>query len=531
MPAPVLYFSAPLVELRANMRSSANPAQAPRISWLVVIATAILAARLLFTLQLPNLWIDEQIVIDATTAPNAQTALTQALDSERRPPLFNLLMWGWRQMAGDAEWQIRVLPALFGVLFVPAVYALTRRLFGPRAAGFAALLCAIHPLLLSYGQIIRYYTFVAALAALSNAAFLGILRGRATRRDWIVHFVATSGLLLSDYPAYSVLMAQNLLVVVALLRRSRVPIRGWAISHAVWLVVCVPIAATALLQGARDFGVAELSTGLLGHVLKVAYAGFAWSIGEYLFPWRVAGVLGLAASVALLATGLFARRSAAGRGPVGVAVTLLAVPLAVSLVLLATVARDSPFVNSAARTMSAFAPFIAICAYGAARLPTRAATLIVAALLVAQTQSGIQHDLRLDTLNPIYTTPAREAAQVIAGRARPGDLVVTESDSLVERYLPPSLRARHFDVSQAEEVLGILARTPDAGVWFVQLGRDRTRNDTTAALIARSSELRTLVGTTGLAEQDPIYRQVKERLLNRAAYAYRLTVTELGPRP
>ena len=165
------------------MRSSANPAKAPRFPWLVVLATAILAARLLFTLHLPNLWIDEQIVVDATTAPNAQSALTQALDSERRPPLFNLLMWGWRQWAGEGEWQTRLLPALFAVLFVPAVYALTRRLFGPRAAGFAVLLCAIHPLLLSYGQIIRYYTIVAALAALSNAAFLNVLRGRATRRS------------------------------------------------------------------------------------------------------------------------------------------------------------------------------------------------------------------------------------------------------------------------------------------------------------------------------------------------------------
>ena len=513
------------------MPSSALPAKAPRIPWLVVLATAILAARLLFTLHLPNLWIDEQIVIDATTAPTFQTALTQALDSERRPPLFNLLMWGWRQMAGGAEWQTRLLPALFAVLFVPAVYALTRRLFGPRAAGFAVLLCAIHPLLLSYGQIIRYYTFVATLAALSNAAFVGILRGRASRRDWIVHFIATSGLLLSDYPAYAVLLAQALMVIVALLRRSRVPLRGWAIAHAVWLVMCVPLAAAALLQGARDFGVAELSTGIVGHVLKIAYAGFAWSIGEYLFPWRVAALLGLAASVALLAMGLFSRKGPAGRAPVWTAVTMLAVPLAVSLALLATVARDSPFVNSAARTMSAFAPFIAICAYGASRLPVRPAALIVAALLVAQAQSGIQHDLRMDTLNPIYTTPAREAAQYIAERAQPGDLVVTESDSLVERYLPPDVRARHFDVSQADEVLGILARTRDAGVWFVQLGRDRTRNDSTAALISRSTELRPLLTTTGLAEQDPVYRQVKERLLNRTAYAFRLTITQLGPRP
>jgi uncharacterized membrane protein len=513
------------------MLSGTISAKTSRFPWFVVVATAILAARLIITLHLPNLWIDEKIVIDATAAPNAQTALTQALDSERRPPLFNLMMWGWRQLAGDGEWQIRLLPALFAALFVPAVYALTRRLFGRRAAGFAAALCAMHPLLLSYGQIVRYYTFVAALAALSYAAFLGIRRGRATRRDWVVHFAATSGLLLSDYPAYAVLLAQNLLVLAALLRRSRIPLRGWLISHAVWLVVCVPIAATALLQSARDFGAAELSTGLLGHVLKVVYAGFAWSIGEYLFPWRVAAALGLAASVALLVTGLFARRSPAGRGPVWMAVTMLAVPLAVSLALLATVARDSPFVNSAARTMSAFAPFIAICAHGAARLPARAATLLVAGLLVAQFQSGLQHDLRLDTLNPIYTTPAREAAQFIAARVKPGDIVVTESDALVERYLPPSLRARHFDVSRAEEALGVLVRTPDAGVWFVQLGRDRTRNDSTAALIARTTELRPLVQTTGLAEQDATYRQVKERLLNRPAYAHRLTITQLGPRP
>jgi hypothetical protein len=38
-----------------------------------------------------------------------------------------------------------------------------------------------------------------------------------------------------------------------------------------------------------------------------------------------------------------------------------------------------------------------------------------------------------------------------------------------------------------------------------------------------------LCATTGFAEQDPIYRELKSRLIGREAYQYRLTVQEFCP--
>src|SRR5919112_625700 len=61
------------------------------------------------------------------------------------------------------ELGLRLLPAIFGVLAVPAIYLVTRRLAGARAALFAALLVAVSPLQVFYSQFARYWSLVFLL--------------------------------------------------------------------------------------------------------------------------------------------------------------------------------------------------------------------------------------------------------------------------------------------------------------------------------------------------------------------------------
>ena len=79
------------------------------------------------------------------------------------------------------ELGLRLLPSVFGILAIPALYLVTRRLAGPRAALFTVLFLAVSPLHVFYSQFGRYWTLVFLLSAVyPYVLYLGILhRNRA----------------------------------------------------------------------------------------------------------------------------------------------------------------------------------------------------------------------------------------------------------------------------------------------------------------------------------------------------------------
>jgi uncharacterized membrane protein len=79
------------------------------------------------------------------------------------------------------EFGLRLLPAVFGVLAVPAMYAVTRPLAGTRAALFAGLLVAVSPLQVFYSQFARYWSLVFLLSAIFPFALYLAARDRSTR--------------------------------------------------------------------------------------------------------------------------------------------------------------------------------------------------------------------------------------------------------------------------------------------------------------------------------------------------------------
>jgi hypothetical protein len=76
------------------------------------------------------------------------------------------------------EFSLRLLPALFGVLTIPAFYYVTRKLIGSRPALFGAFLLTLSELHIFYSQFARYWALVILLCAIYPfAIYLGI-RGR-----------------------------------------------------------------------------------------------------------------------------------------------------------------------------------------------------------------------------------------------------------------------------------------------------------------------------------------------------------------
>jgi hypothetical protein len=76
------------------------------------------------------------------------------------------------------ELGLRILPALFGVLAVPALYFVSRRLIGTRAALLGALLLTVSGQHVFYSQFARYWSLVFLLSAVyPYALYLGIREG------------------------------------------------------------------------------------------------------------------------------------------------------------------------------------------------------------------------------------------------------------------------------------------------------------------------------------------------------------------
>jgi 4-amino-4-deoxy-L-arabinose transferase-like glycosyltransferase len=69
-----------------------------------------------------------------------------------------LILSGRAINVGVNEWSARFVPALFGVIIIPAIYFPTKRLFGSGVGLIAALLMAISPWHIFWSQNARYFT-------------------------------------------------------------------------------------------------------------------------------------------------------------------------------------------------------------------------------------------------------------------------------------------------------------------------------------------------------------------------------------
>ncbi len=132
----------------------------PRISLLLIILASY--ALRAFHLGFQSLWRDEVDAMRFATQP-----LPQLLRMFVRPgengPLYFLLLRPWLSVAGRSEFALRYFSLLWSVLAVALLYVLARRWAGRKAAALAALLLAVSPYQIWYGQEGKMYAMITAL--------------------------------------------------------------------------------------------------------------------------------------------------------------------------------------------------------------------------------------------------------------------------------------------------------------------------------------------------------------------------------
>src|SRR5215211_9054185 len=104
-------------------------------------------------------WIDEGLSVGI--ANHALLDIPGLLNQDGSPPLYYMALHVWMDVFGSSERATQSLSMVFAVLSVPAAFWAAGRVWGRRAAWFAAFLAALNPFLTSHGQEARMYALMS----------------------------------------------------------------------------------------------------------------------------------------------------------------------------------------------------------------------------------------------------------------------------------------------------------------------------------------------------------------------------------
>ncbi|MBN1135990.1 MAG: glycosyltransferase family 39 protein [Anaerolineae bacterium] len=405
-----------------------GPAGTAGIVAILVLAFALRVYRLAHL----SFWLDEGYSAFAAGLPLPD--LLQFVASRAHPPLYFLLLHGWAWL-GQADFVLRFLSVLWGVVGVAALYALGRRLLGRRIGLLAALLLAVSPMHVWHSQDARMYSQLFALAVLSTYLLVrAVDEGRL--RYWLGYALLAT-LFFYTHNTAALTVGSQVVFCLGMLaaRRQRTgpgrpgwsQLRGLGMALAVIALLYLPWLPVSAAQTGRleqHFWIPRPTGRSVLDTLDYMSSAFLFTRS----PWQSdldawPGALLYLAFLGLLLLGAWqlVRRSPRRRSPPGGWSVLLALLLAAPIAgeFVASHMMQPIYLN---RTLVVVAAPLFLV-YGAAVFRGRPAarriglTLLVVAL-----------GCNAVSLGRVYTVAEKEewrqAAELVAGRVQPGDAIL-----------------------------------------------------------------------------------------------------------
>ena len=200
-----------------------------KFNWLpvlIVILILWLATGLRFhQLGAQSFWNDEGN--SARLSERSLALIVEGTASDIHPPLYYILLRGWRDLLGETEFGLRSFSAFAGILTVAATLALGRLFFHQRAGPgqratrltlMAAFLAAVSPALVYYSQETRMYSMLALLAIIATIALWRWLNADPGSKWAVTYILAASAGLYTHYFFPAILILHNMIVLIWLLR-------------------------------------------------------------------------------------------------------------------------------------------------------------------------------------------------------------------------------------------------------------------------------------------------------------------------
>jgi mannosyltransferase len=201
------------------------------------LAIMIVAALLRFwNLGKESIWLDEGFSI--WLAHLDWHSLWKIVStSEANMALYYLLLHLWVGL-GESEVLIRSLSAAAGVLTIPVVFTLCRRMFNARVGLIASSLLATNAFHIYYSQEARAYSLVVLFTTLSSLFFVRAIECRSNW-NWVCYVLTATLASYSHFFAWLIIGAQWISLLA--LRRSNVPWLKFGISAASIGCLCAPL--------------------------------------------------------------------------------------------------------------------------------------------------------------------------------------------------------------------------------------------------------------------------------------------------
>lgn len=136
------------------------------------------------TLGVSSIWFDE--AFGAYLIRYSYVDIVYYTGMDVHPPLYYWALKTWSLVFGTSDVALRSMSVLFGVVTIILGYLLVRRLFGRRSAIYAVAVLVVSPMFIRYGQEMRMYTMVTAIA-LSATYALVVAMERSTKKAWATY--------------------------------------------------------------------------------------------------------------------------------------------------------------------------------------------------------------------------------------------------------------------------------------------------------------------------------------------------------
>lgn len=247
-----------------------------------VLITVLAAALRVFHLGARSLNLDEGFSIFLARASVSEFWSFVRLGEFNMVLYYSLL----RGVSGVAstEAAYRSLSAFFGIITIPVLYMLGRRLYGPVAGLTAALLFAIHPYAIAISQLARSYALVVLLAGLSSWLLLTFLE----RPSWRTAFGYAAFTACAVYShIFALLLIAAQLVWLLVFRRERLSVIVAAAFGTLLLLLLPMFFLIARANGSGLAWVAPLSLAQIRYVLYALTLSRGRSL-LYVLVWGIA---------------------------------------------------------------------------------------------------------------------------------------------------------------------------------------------------------------------------------------------------
>jgi uncharacterized membrane protein len=197
-----------------------------------------------------SMWLDEAGRIAIAQLPVGHIADGVAA-LELSPPLYHYLLAIWMQLFGSTDVAIRSFSAMLVIPSVGLAWSLGRVVGSTWVAALTALLVAVSPFALHYGQEAAMYALLLLIGLATLRAAIGILEGsRKSRARWLIAYIVCGTLAL--YTHYYAALLLGTVGLVAMVQACRLRawhgVVAWIGAHVVIGLAFLPWLPVALQQ-------------------------------------------------------------------------------------------------------------------------------------------------------------------------------------------------------------------------------------------------------------------------------------------